>query len=174
MRVKCQYRLTSKDNYEKFCIENDEFVKENNITFDTWLRIHDKFTSSIIGHILETGEKVKLPYGLGVLSINKVKTVRTKTHKGKTYYNLPIDWVKTKQEGKYIYNMNYHTDGYKYYWQWFKEDCRFYKSDLWWFKASRVVSRAIANKIKNNYDKNHNNYYSQLYNQWIIKKTKQI
>ena len=39
---------------------------------------------------------------------------------GKDRVALPIDWQKTKERGKVIYNFNYHTDGYFFGWMWFK------------------------------------------------------
>jgi len=156
MRPKVDYRTTSKDNYEKFCLENSNIE----ISFKQWKDILEKFSENIIDYILETGEKIKLPYGLGDLSINKKKPKRTKYFQGKEYINFAIDWKKTRELGKYVYHMNYHSDGFTYSWIWFKANCRFYQSELWWFRACRKASRSIKPQVTNN------SYYAQLYNQW--------
>ena len=98
--------------------------------------------------MLETGEKVKLPCGIGDFAINKKKRVRTTMVDGKEYINLPIDWKKTREKGKYIYNFNYHTEGYYFGWKWFKRSCRFKFSDLWLFKPTRQNSRLINHYLK--------------------------
>ena len=68
----------------------------------------------------------------------KRKEERLKLADGKEFVNLPIDWQKTKEKGKVIYNFNYHTEGYFFGWMWFKQTARFKNSDLWYFKPSRL------------------------------------
>jgi nucleoid DNA-binding protein len=112
-------------------------------------------------YILETGEKAKLPYGFGEFSINKKKRRKLKNDvDGKEFVNLPIDWQKTKEKGKVIYNFNYHTEGYFFGWMWFKSTARFKNSDLWYFKPSRLTSRLLSHYLKTN-DK-----YQYIYNEW--------
>lgn len=159
-RVSTQYRVVSKDNYNRFCIENSEV----NISFETWKNIQYSYMSLFMKDILESGEKKKIPFGLGALSINKKKSKRTKEYNGKTYINLPIDWQKTKKEGKVIYNLNYHTDGYRYRWLWFKEYCHFFHSDLYVFKPSRELSRTLAVYLKK-----PNADYKETYREWLKK-----
>lgn len=157
-RVKTQYRTSSKENYKRFCIENPEI----NITYDKWKSVLYTYAEVYTESILETGDKLKLPWGFGAFSINKKKSKKTKEWNGKTYINLPIDWVKTKQEGKRVYNMNYHTDGYRFRWLWFKDSCYFYQSDLYNFKPSREVSRKLAAYL----NKSTSQYY-EIYREWI-------
>jgi len=159
-RVSVQYRTTSKENYERFCVENPEV----DISFDKWKEILYSYIKIYTENILETGEKNKIPFGFGGLSINKKKSKRTKEWNGKTYINLPIDWQKTKKEGKIIYNLNYHTDGYRYRWVWFKEYCHFYGSDLYVFKPSRELSKKLASYLKN-----PNADYKEIYREWLKK-----
>ena len=78
------------------------------------------------------------------------------------FINLAVDWKKTKEKGKIIYNFNYHTEGYFFGWVWFKESTRFKHSDLWYFKPTRVTSRLLAHYIQTN-DK-----YQHIYRTWKI------
>jgi len=80
---------------------------------------------------------------------------------GKEYINLPIDWQKTREKGKVIYNFNYHTEGFFFGWHWFKQNARFKHSDLWYFKPSRTTSRLLSHYIKAD-DK-----YQHIYREWI-------
>jgi len=156
MRTKIDWRSASKDNYNKFCKKHPS-VK---LTFDEWRNIVYQYIESYKEYILETGEKVKLPYGFGEFSINKKKRRKIKGVDGKEFINLPIDWKKTKEKGKVIYNFNFHTEGYFFGWLWFKKTARIKNVDLWFFKPTRTTSRLLSHYIKVN-DK-----YQHIYNTW--------
>jgi len=157
MRVKVDWRSSSKDSYNQFC-KKHQAIK---LTFDEWRNILYTYNESFKEYILETGEKAKLPYGFGEFSINKKKRKRLKNNiDGKEFVNLAIDWQKTKEKGKHIYNFNYHTEGFFFGWMWFKATARFKNSDLWYFKPSRLTSRLLSHYLKTN-DK-----YQHIYNQW--------
>ena len=154
-RVKVDWRSASIDNYKIFC-KDEPTLK---ITFDEWRNIIYTFNESFRNHILETGEKIKLPFGFGEFSINKKKRRKMVTVDGKDKISLPIDWKKTKERGKVIYNFNYHTDGYFFGWMWFK-NVRLKNYSLWYFKPSRVTSRLINHYITTDVK------YQQIYNEW--------
>lgn len=156
MRVKVDWRSISKDNYIDFCKKNPSIK----LTFNEWKNIIILFNDSFKEHILETGNKVKLPFGFGEFSINKKKRKRIKGKDGEDFINLPVDWKKTKEKGKIIYNFNYHTEGYFFGWLWFKNTVRFRFSNLWYFKPSRATSRLLAHYI------NTDDKYQKIYNEW--------
>jgi nucleoid DNA-binding protein len=155
-RVKVDWRSSSKDNYKNFCKKNSLIQ----ITFDEWRNIIYSFSDAFKNYILESGDKAKLPYGFGEFSINKKKRKRYKMVDGKEVINLPIDWQKSKEKGKRIYNFNYHTEGYFFGWMWFKESTKFRNVDLWYFKPSRNTSRLLSHYIKTD-DK-----YQHIYHEW--------
>lgn len=158
MRVAVEWRSTSKDNYTKFRKKNPTIK----ISFDEWKNIIYTFNEDFKTYILETGEKARLPAGFGEFSINKKKRSKIKTlPDGREFINLPIDWKKTKEKGKRIYNFNYHTEGYHYRWLWFKKAARLKNIDLWYFKPSRTTSRLLSHYL--NTDKK----YQHLYQQWF-------
>lgn len=160
MRVAVDWSSTSRDNYNDFCKKHPS-VK---VSFEEWKKIIYAFNEEFKEYILQTGEKAKLPQGFGEFSINKKKRrkVVTDPKTGKEHINLPIDWQKTKEKGKIIYNFNYHSEGHFFGWQWFKDVARFKHLDLWWFKPSRTTSRLLAHYIKID-DK-----YQHLYQSWKI------
>ena len=155
-RVKVEYRSASKETYNDFCKKH----KNTKLTYEEWKKIIYTFNESFRDHILETGEKSKLPYGFGDFSINKKKRKKTKGLNDE-FINLPIDWKKTKEKGKRIYNFNYHTEGFFFGWQWFKSTARFRHFELWYFKPSRVTSRLITQYI------NKDVKYQNIYQQWL-------
>ena len=158
-RVKVEFRSASKDNYIAFC----KTYPEINLSYSDWRIIVYSFNESFRDYILETGEKIKLPYGFGEFSINKKKRRRIKEGNGREFINLPVDWKKTKEKGKIIYNFNYHTEGFFFGWHMFRRTTRFKHSDLWFFKPTRTTSRLLSHYI------NADDKYQHIYQQWIIK-----
>jgi len=156
MRVKVDWRAVSKDNYQKFC---DKYPNIH-ISFIDWMNVIYSFNEGFRDYMLETGERVRMPSGFGEFAVNKRRRNKTKTHNGVEYVNLPIDWVKTKEKGKKIYQMNYHSEGYFFGWQWFKDTARIKFTDLWYFKPLRATSRILAHYIKVS-DK-----YQHIYKEW--------
>ena len=156
MRTKIDWRSSSKENYIDFCKKNPSIK----LTFDEWRNIVYSYSDSFKEYILETGEKAKLPFGFGEFSINKKKRRRTKSNGEKEFVNLPIDWKKTKEKGKLIYNFNYDTEGYFFGWMWFKNSTRIRHSALWYFKPARNTSRLLAHYLKT--DKK----YQHIYREW--------
>jgi hypothetical protein len=157
MRTAVDFRSASKKEYQIFKKGN----KDINLTYAEWLELIYGFNEEFRNYILETGEREKLPGGIGSFSITKKKrAVATYMANGKLRTNLPIDWVRTQEKGKLIYNFNHHTDGYFFGWIWFREDAKFRNSRVWKFKASRLSSRMIAHYIKE--DKNA----QFLYKEW--------
>jgi nucleoid DNA-binding protein len=155
MRVKIDWRSASKENYNNFCKKHSSIK----LTFDEWRNILYSFNESFKNYILETGDKAKMPFGFGEFSINKKKR-RKKKGLNDEFVNLPIDWQKTKEKGKRIYNFNYHTEGYFFGWMWFKDSARLKTTDLWYFKPSRTTSRLLSHYLKTD------NKYQHIYREW--------
>lgn len=156
MRTHIDWRSSSRENYIDFCKKN-QTIK---ITFDEWKNVVYSFNESFKNYILETGDKARLPFGFGEFSINKKKRRKMKGVDGKEFVNLPIDWKKTKEKGKKIYNFNFHTEGYFFGWIWFKESTRIKNINLWYFKPTRTTSRLLSHYI------NTDTKYQHLYREW--------
>lgn len=140
--------MASKENYSLFCKENPKIT----LSFTEWSNIIYSFNYGLRDYVLETGEIAKFPWGLGEFAISKKQSRRFVTDPtGVERINLPIDWVKTKKAGKYIYNMNHHTNGFRFKWKWFSYSARFKYHKMWVFKPSRVSSRLITHYISQNY-----------------------
>lgn len=140
MRVAVEYRTTEKDVFKRFKQKHPELK----IDYNTWCNIIYNFNYAFRDYILETGKKVKFPYGFGDFTITKYKPKKEKElPDGTKIIGLPINWAKTKEHGKLIYHMNFNTEGFKFKWQWDKKNARFQYSALWCFKPSRVTSRLL-------------------------------
>ena len=69
MRTPVDWRSSSPTNYKNFCKKNPTIK----ISVDEWRTIIYEFNEYFKNYILETGEKVKAPFGFGEFSINKKK-----------------------------------------------------------------------------------------------------
>ena len=159
MRVKVDWRSASKDNYIDFCKKNPAIT----LSYDDWRAIVYNFNESFREYILETGDRAKLPLGIGEFTISKKQRKKMVEHDGKQHVMLPVDWQKTKAKGKIIYNFNYHTGGFFFGWIWIKTTARFKYSQLWYFKPCRTTSRLLSHYLKTN------DQYQHLYHEWKTK-----
>lgn len=156
-RVLVDHRSASKAEYQKF----RQKYPSTTVTWEEFINIIYTFNENLKTYILETGEKTKIPGGLGDVAISKKKRKRTKIDpSGNTRINLAVDWAKSKEKGKRVYIMNYHTEGYAFWWRWFKKNARFQHSKLWYFRATRVSSRTLAHYIKTDPK------YQHIYRDW--------
>lgn len=135
-----EFRTASKESYQNFCKENPEIK----ITFKQFVDILYTYNDFLMMYLLDSGEIIKLPYGLGNIVINKYKPIKyKKLLNGETKLNLSVDWKETKKQGKKIYLMNYHTKGYKCYWMWSHRNARFKFPFMWKFEVNRKYSRLL-------------------------------
>jgi len=157
-RVKVEWRSASKSNYELFKKKHPSIE----LTYNEWKKIIYTYNEMYKIHLLETGDKAKFPYGFGEFAVGKKKRKKIITHNGEERINLPIDWKKTKEKGKIIYNFNYHTEGFYFGWQWFRDAATFKHSTLWHFKPYRLTSRLITTYV------NSDDKYQHIYKQWNL------
>lgn len=148
MRPKIDYRTVSRQAYQ----ELREQYPSLNITYKQYTNVIYEINTAISDFLIETGQKVSLPYGCGDLSIVKYKPLKYKkvsTINGtKTIINLPVNWELTRKNKKIIYHLNAHTDGYKFRIRWFNDVCRFQHKKLFNFKSCRKTARKLAQVLK--------------------------
>lgn len=144
-RVSVEYRTGSKETFDRFCVANPSIT----ISYNEYCNIVYTFAYNFRDRLLETGEKGKLPHGLGAFAVSKKKMIRILTvpETGVEHIGLPVDWAKTRKAGKKIYHMNFHTEGFRFKWKWFSYSAQFYKADIWNFKPSRITSRLITHYL---------------------------
>jgi hypothetical protein len=159
MRVAVDWRSASLEAYKDYQKKNPK----DKISYLEFKTIIYGFSQMFIEHILETGEKIKLPSGLGELTVEKMKRPKITMFRNKPVVGLPIDWKKTKEKGKRIYNFNYHTEGYNFKWSWFRKSARFKYCDLFNFKPSRTTSRLLNHYLT------VDEKYQNIYAPWKIK-----
>ena len=123
-----------------------DYVKKNDVelNYARYKRIIDEFNKVVKEDILERSQPFKMPYGLGAICIVKYKP------KGYTDKSLSVDYKSSKEEGKRIYHLNEHSNGYKYRLYWSKVPNVFsarYKYQLCMVRENkRHLAQLIFNK----------------------------
>ena len=123
-----------------------DYVKKNDVelNYARYKRIIDEFNKVVKEEILERSQPFKMPYGLGVVCIVKYKP------KNYTDKSLSVDYKSSKEEGKRIYHLNEHSNGYKYRLYWSKVPNIFsarYKYQLCMVRENkRHLAQLIFNK----------------------------
>lgn len=145
-RYQLEYRSVSLRVYKRFRKANPELK----IDKKTWIKVIQEFNQLFAEYLLQTGEREKLPYGLGSFAVSKKKTIKIikDNVNGVEHIGLPIDWKRSKELGKKIYLMNNHSDGFRAKWKWFSEDSNLRMSTLWVSKPIRCRSRDITRYLK--------------------------
>lgn len=87
-----------------------------------------------------------MPYGLGSICIVKYKP------KSYTSKSLSVDYKISKEEGKKIYHLNEHSNGYKYRLYWTKIPRTFPKRYMYQIQFVRDNKRHLAQLIFNKQD----------------------
>lgn len=161
MRVPVEWRSASRECYAKFC-EGHPHIK---LTFRQWGDIIYGFNYAFRDYILETGERVKMPWGIGDFTISKKRRRdRYTCQDGHQFLIAPIDWEKTRKKGKRVFNFNLHTDGWGFKWKWFVRTGRMAYADIWYFKPSRISSRLIKHYVS------QGDVYQDKYQEWDLVK----
>ena len=110
------------------------------VTYHEYRDIVELFYKEVVNNIINEGKTFHMPYMLGDTYVEKTKL---------DYNNrLPIDWKLTSESGKVIYNLNEHSQGYKYEIKWNKKVCRFLNNYLYVMVYTRSNKRLLAKNIK--------------------------
>jgi len=81
------------------------------ITYTRFKKVLLALGEAIFEYILE-GHAFKFPYNLGILRVKKRKLTLNNTRM------LRVDFAATKREGKTIYHLNQHSNGFYYKFTW--------------------------------------------------------
>jgi hypothetical protein len=110
------------------------------VSLKDYIAINSLFWKEISHNIVDEGRIFHMPFMLGDTYVEKIKL---------DYNNrLPIDWQLTTRTGKVIYNLNEHSQGYKYELKWNKKVCIFNNNYLFKLVYTRANKRLLAKNIK--------------------------
>ena len=132
---------TTYDMYNNWARET-----ESEVSYVRFKHISEAFNKLISDSILNASEGFKMPYGLGYVRIIKYKP---KTYTSKS---LSVDYKSSKEEGKTIYHLNEHSDGYKFRLYWSKLPQTFPDRYRYQLKLIRANKRKLAQLIFNHKD----------------------
>lgn len=135
---KIQDPYTMKDFYKQYIKDYDY------IDYDTYKLIVNSYFQKVSNSLYDKSMIYKIPNHLGMFQITK------KARDIRTCMTLPsqIDWENTVKYGTKIYHVNEHSDGYRYYFKWFKRGM-LKNIGAYRFVPSRANKRKLAYYIKN-------------------------
>jgi hypothetical protein len=136
-KIKKPYCLP--DMYEDYISDKEE-GSPLHVTYHEYRDIVELFYKEVSNNIINEGRTFHMPFMLG----------DTYVEKSKLDYNnrLPINWELTSKTGKVIYNLNEHSQGYKYKIKWNKKVCNFVNNYLYNMIYTRANKRLLAKNIK--------------------------
>ena len=124
-----------------------EYTKQyDKIDYNTYKHIVNCFYDLFLNALFEDSKLIKLPYGLGSVSIVKYKP-KTLTQK-----SLSVDYKASAEYGKKIYHLNEHSDGYKFRLYWSKLPQTFPDRYKYQLSLVRTNKRKLAQYIFNKHD----------------------
>ena len=133
---------------EPYCLPDmyDDYIKDIPedsplyVTYKEYRDIVSLFYKEIVNNVITEGRTFHMPFMLG----------DTYVEKNKLDYNnrLHINWELTSKTGKVIYNLNEHSQGYKYEIKWNKKVCTFTNNYLYRLVYTRDNKRLLAKNIK--------------------------
>lgn len=141
-KVKNPY--TMPDMYEDYLSTisgNDVYT----ISYSVYKNIISDYMKLVSDLLLNESGKFRMPAGLGVLQIAKVKPMYLKD----IQYQPGIDWSETVKHGKVIRHFNDHSNGFKYKFMWHKTFFHVKYLKSYRFVATRENKRTLAYYIKN-------------------------
>jgi len=140
------YTTISPEAYKSF----QKATKLTHIDRATWRSVIYMYNQMLVEHLINTGEKVRLPHGLGMLHIRKQRKKMEWVVVGgkKVLKNAPIDWQATRKAGKLVYYQNFHTEGYTCRFVWSRRGVNFKNADCWNFQVCREAKRKLAAHLK--------------------------
>jgi len=115
-----------------------EDYKLKDLSFEQYRTILKALNEYYINHMMDTGNIVIFPCGMGKMGIDKHKRVRPR-----------INWKATMEskDGKVVYHTYDHTDGYSYQFKWFKHDSRIGIREMWRLRVAKEVSRTLSKRL---------------------------
>lgn len=127
------------------------------ITYEQFINILKQSTVRIKETVLENPLGFKLPFNIGYLTVKKFKT-------SKKYF--AVDWVNTLKFGKRIPLTNFHSFGYGFKIEFFKNP-KIKPLQVYKMNAHRILNRTLAKIIKTGetpYIELDKNYFSKRFN----------
>ena len=136
------------------------FYKEEggSVDKDKYSKILREFYSLLFDEVIKNNLWFRMPHGFGEIRIQE-KEVKQEIVDGKVVHNMRMDFNATKKlwandpqakaDGKRIYHLNEHTDGYAYKIKWEKDEDR--RSNLAWaylFKPNRLFKNKLSAHLK--------------------------
>lgn len=134
---------------------------KNPVSEHEYGKIVNRFNDEVTNLIVNKSFEFRMPFRLGCLRIRKFTLKLQLDSDGKLKKSaLKIDWAATnklwlenpsyKEEKKFIYHTNRHTNGNYFKWFWDKRPTNVSNLSVYQLKISRANLRNLAHEVKTN------------------------
>lgn len=157
----------SLDNaYRSYCKTVAKKAQKFKISRKEYKDICKEYIKVIVNLMLEKGQTIKLPYGLGELKIRRSLTI-PEFGLAKSDRKLKIDWFNTNKLWKdnpelrkvqYVYYLNEHSDGWYAVWHWTKFNTRIKGRRSYSFEPCWTNKRRLAKLMQQS--KHYTKYFT--------------
>lgn len=141
---KIQKPYVLKDMYKEYLKDKEE-GSPYIISYNMFVKLCTEYYKEIMDHVFNSG-MFFMPYRMGNLSIIK------KLPKRMDEKTLPTDWQKTVELGKRVYQLNDHSNYYKFRFHWAKKNCYVSNKSGYRLVFTRENKRRLAQIIKSGED----------------------
>lgn len=111
------------------------------VTYKEFMNITEDYLKAVSQGLLDGKGSFKIPCNLGYIDIIKKKVDLSKLKR--------IDWKASVENGKQIYHLNEHSDGFNYKIEWTRIVQNARNVKLYVFQPTRNMKRTLAKLIKN-------------------------
>ena len=130
-----------------FRTKNPEFLKElgGRANFTKIVRL---INTQYLLYAVETGEFVKLPFGLGSFAVAK-RTLKKKFNPETCKLELKreVNWVETIKAQKIVYFLNQNTNGVFCRWMWYKDKSSIMFPNIWSLSFSKPARKLLHKSL---------------------------
>lgn len=142
---KVRQPYTFPDMYESYIKDKTE-DSPYYVTYSEFVNICSDFIKAMMYEVFHKNYKFRLPHRLGYCRVIKKKTSYNPGNNGLKW--MSIDWDKTNKSDTTIRHFNEHSNGYKYYFKWYKKSLIFKYNWLYRLVFTRANKRELARLIK--------------------------
>ena len=135
--------------------------KQIHLTSTQFKKVIEAINAFYIETLLESGNIVVLPNGLGKIMIQKNKRRVRKDKNGNPYLKAPVNWAESYKQGKVVHHLNESTNGFTYRYLWFKSGAWLEHHPIWCMTMTGYAKKALLDKL-NTKEKDYQGLYKEL------------
>jgi len=130
---------------------------ESPVELSLFIKLNNEFALFMTEKILNA-KTVYLPHGIGVIKVIGKEVIPKFDEESNRIENLSVNWGATrklwkeneeaKEQKKFIYHFNEHSDGVRYRFLWSRANMKCKNSNFYTFKPAKRMKQTLAKHIR--------------------------